>query len=284
MLRIITDSGADFEPYEMEQMGILCVPLTVTFGKDTYRENENLSKKEFFHLLNKNSTPPSTSQPTPYSFEKVFSSIDKEDEIVGIFLSSSLSGTFYGAKFAMRMYHPNNCYLVDSLNATGGIRLLVEYAVKLRDNGKTAKEIYNELEKLKGRIKLFACLDTMKYLSTGGRLAGKLLQSSAMSHVKPVIHINKDGKPALLGKAIGIKRGIMQTVKNLESHKPDKHYPIYLMYSHNSENAMILKDMLKEKGYKIQDKHIVNIGAAIGTHIGTNACGVVYVEKKILQA
>jgi DegV family protein with EDD domain len=262
-------------------MGIICIPLTVTFGNKVYQENENLTKKEFFHLLNKSGATPSTSQPTPYTFEQAFSSIREEDEIVGVFLSSSLSGTFYGAKFAMRMYHPKNCYLVDSLNATGGIRLLVEYAVKLRDKGKTAKEIYTELEKLKLHIKLFACLDTMKYISSGGRLAGKLLQSSAVSHIKPVIHITKEGKPALLSKAIGTKRGILQIVKNLESHKPDIHFPIYLMYSHNSENAMILKDVLTEKGYKIQDKHIVNIGAAIGTHIGTNACGVVYAEKAI---
>ena len=172
MVRIITDSAADFEPQELEKHDITCVPMQISFDDNEYKENENLTKEQFYELLENCENFPKTSQPTPYDFEVLLEEfMENGDECIIITISSALSGTYQNAFLVKNMLDYENCYVLDSLNATAGQRLLVDYAVKLRDEGKTVKEIFEELEILKTKIKLYACVDTLEYLHKGGRLS-----------------------------------------------------------------------------------------------------------------
>ncbi|MGM9605829.1 MAG: DegV family protein [Faecousia sp.] len=162
MIRIITDSAADFEPEEIARLGISCVPLSVRFGNAEYQENINLSKEMFYQLLEHESDMPSTSQPSPQAFLSVLQEAqDAGDEAIVITLSSALSGTCQNAFLAKNILEYEQCYIVDSLTATAGERILVEHALKLRSAGQCAKEIASELEALRSRITLYACMDTL---------------------------------------------------------------------------------------------------------------------------
>ena len=172
MIRIITDSAADFEPHELKENNIYCVPMQISFNDVEYKENENLSKEQFYELLEKCDCFPKTSQPAPHDFEVLLKEFMKNnDECIIITVSSSLSGTYQNASLVKNILAYENCYIVDSLNAAAGERLLTDYAIKLRNGGKSAKEIFDELEILKTKIKLYACLDTLEYLHRGGRLS-----------------------------------------------------------------------------------------------------------------
>ena len=163
MVKIITDSAADFEPWELEKQDIACIPLTVIFGDREYQENVNLSKEQFYDLLAREEGAPKTAQASPAVVGELFQQArQKGEEAVYITLSAALSGTYQGACMAREMAGKTGIYVVDSKNATGGQRLLVEYAVRLRDEGKPASEIAAGVEALRDRIVLYACIDTLE--------------------------------------------------------------------------------------------------------------------------
>ncbi len=281
MVRVITDSGADFEPWEHEAMGITHIPLYVYFGETEYQENVNLSKNEFYELLQKGEHFPRTSLPSPETIARVFQEAkDAGDEAVVVPLSSGLSGTCQSMMMVRDMIEYEDCYIVDSLTGTGGQRLLVEQAVKMRDEGKCAKEIVAELESMRDRLVLYTCMDTLEFLMKGGRISKATYAVGTLANVKPIMHVDKEGKPEIPAKMIGMRRAMNYLRKRIAEETPDPKYPVYVMYTHNRENGEKLATLLREDGFDIPDSCIVNVGAVIGTHIGPNACAIVYIGKE----
>lgn len=280
MIRIITDSAADFETNELEAMGVTAVPLSVIFGEEEYKENINLTKDEFYNILSKNPNHPTTSQPTPEDFMNIFNEAkDAGDEILGIFISSKLSGTYQGAMLAMQLCEYDNFHLVDSLSATTGERVLVEYAVKLRDEGRTLFQIASALEEIKENLHIFAALDTLEYLKKGGRISASAAAIGTLANLKPIIHVGKEGVVETCAKAIGTRKAISTLIKQLETKAPNIEFPIYLLYSFDKSNAEMLADALMKKGYVVKTKNISPVGAVIGTHVGPGAFGIAYVAQ-----
>ena len=153
MVRIITDSAADFEPRELEQLNIICIPITVIFGDEEYQENVNLTKDRFYELLLSAANPPKSAQPSPQHLLDLFEdAVSAGDEAIYITLSSALSGTWQSAMMTANMVQSPLVHVVDGRNATGGQRQMVEYAVRLRDQGKNAAQIVAALESLHGCV------------------------------------------------------------------------------------------------------------------------------------
>lgn len=281
MVRIITDSAADFEPAEMERMGIFCIPLTVIFGEKAYQENVDLSKDQFYRLLAGSVENPKTAQPSPQLFMDLLEDAKAHgDEAVYITLSSALSGTHQSAVMTRNLVGHDGAYVVDGRNATGGQRILVEYAVKLRDEGKNAAQIAEAVESLRGRITLFACMDTLEYLYRGGRISQTVYKLGSLAQIKPIISLDREGKVIIPAKAMGMRKGIDYMCKQLEQKPSDGSLPLYVMYTHNRTNGEALAKRVREMGYDVPDSRIINVGAAIGTHIGPDACGLVYVAAE----
>lgn len=281
MVRIVTDSIADFGPEELTRLNVICVPVFVRFGDKEYRETTELSKDMFFRLLEEKKEPPQTSQPSLDDFTRIFrAAIEAGDETVGIFMSSRLSGTYRGAEMARTLCRYNTCRIIDSRNASGGQRLLVEYAVKLRDQGKTACEIAENVEALRSRINLLACPDTLEYLRRGGRVSSALAALGAVTRVKPVIHIAESGEVEIAARVIGRRRGMNYIRQRIKRQRPDPDFPIYILYSHTRENAQVLSKMIRADGYDISEAQLINVGAGIGSHVGPNAFGLVYVAAE----
>ena len=181
MVRIITDSAADFEPFELEKWKITCIPIKVLLGDQEYEENINLSKDQFFELLASTGATPKTSQPSPQILIDLFEEAKQAgEEAIYITLSSALSGTYQTASMTCEDMDSDKLHVFDSRNATGGQRLLVEYAVRLRDEGKSAREILDGLESIRDKIVLFACIDTLEYLYRGGRISQTVYKLGTM--------------------------------------------------------------------------------------------------------
>ena len=275
MVRIITDSAADFSPQELEQLKIACIPLKVMFDDTEYEENINLSKDQFYELLLSSQNLPKTSQASPQVLMDLFEDAHaKNEEAIYITLASPLSGTYQTAVMTRTMLDYDTCHVFDSRNVTGGQRILVEYAVKLRDEGKSAAEILEALEDVRDRIVLFACIDTLEYLYKGGRISQTVYKLGTLANIKPVISIEVDGTIAIPAKAMGMRKGMDILCKHLQN--PDPEFPVYAMYTNNISVAQSLaQKMGGEDNYPI-----IQVGAAIGSHIGPDACGLVYVAAK----
>ncbi len=279
VVRIITDSAADFEPEELKKMNVACVPLSVSFGQAEYQENINLSKNAFYEMLLAGNGFPCTSQPSPGAFERLFVQGKGEDTVM-VTLSSALSGTWQGARAAKERLGARNCYVVDSRNATGGQRLVVEEAVRLRDAGKNGKEIARALEVFRKRIALYACIDTLEYLYRGGRIPRSAYVLGSAARLKPIITVTQEGLVENIGKTLGLERGMDSLAQKLEKLPPDPAYPIYIMYTDSPDNGERFAARLKKKGYKISRRRLIQVGAAIGSHIGPGGVGVVYVAAE----
>lgn len=279
MVQIITDSAADFESYELEKMNVRCVPFSVTFGNEEYKENINLTKQQFYTLLKEKNDFPNTSQPSPHSFESILKNMKNSGcEAVVISLSSALSGAYQSAVLAKNQLEYDECYIIDSLTASGGERILVEQAVKLRDAGKSASEIACFLEMLRSRISLYACIDSVDYLYKGGRISRAACTIASVAHIKPIIHVLRDGSIDMAAKSLGIKRTMDFIKKILDKYPPDKDFPFYVLYTGNKKCGKILAEYFEKTDYEIPDANIIDVGAAIGSHIGPNAFGIAYVR------
>ena len=280
MVRIITDSAADFEPNELEQMQVSCIPLKVLFGTEEYEENINLSKPQFYDKMMETGAMPKTSQAAPQVLADLFAEAKAAgDEAIYFTLSSALSGTWQSAMFIREDAGYEGAYVVDTRNATGGQRMLVEHAVKLRDEGKSAAEIVAAVEELRGRIVLYACINTLEYLYKGGRISHLSYTLGTLAQIKPIIHVDHHGRVDIPAKAMGMRKGMDHLCKQADAKKPDPDFPLYVMYTDDRSVAETLAVRLAEHGHAIHEKHIIQVGAAIGSHIGPKACGLVYVGK-----
>ena len=280
MIRIITDSAADFSADEFRQYGLTMVPLQVTFGEDTYEDGVTLTPDIFWSRIMAGENP-KTSQPSPDAFLSHFARAKEAgDEVVCVLLSSALSGTVQSAMIARSMLDDAPVYIVDSLQATAALKLLVQRACQLRDEGLSAGDIARELEHFKTRIRLYACLNTLEYLARGGRIPKAAAGLGTLVQLKPIVTIDADGRVGLAGKGMGLHRATDALIRMACEHQPDPRFPIFPIYTHTTDNCAALVRKLTQAGFpcRMEDAH--SVGPTISTHIGPGAFGVVYVEAE----
>lgn len=278
-IRIITDSASDLPADKAKLRRVTKIPMSIHFGPASYFDGETLSCDVFYQLLTAGQHHPTTSQPTPEAFLQVFSAArDAGDSVVCILLSSELSGTYQSAFIARQMCEYDEIYLVDSLSATGGMQILINYACKLRDSGLDAAGIAAELERLKERIRIFAVVDTLEYLRKGGRLSAAQAAIGTVSRLKPIIAV-REGKVAVASKAFGIGAATKSLLKLLAANPVDDVFPSYFLYSSTPEKKEELIPLLRQQNLLPSRLHDCQIGATIGTHVGPGAFGFAYITR-----
>lgn len=277
-IHIITDSSADLTPANAQRLGVEVVSMSIQFGDRSYLDGIDLDKAQFYQLLAEDRTSPSTAQPTPADFLKPMEAARATGaEAVVITLSSILSGTHQSALIAKDMCSYGPIYVVDSLSATAGIQIMVEYACKLREQGLSAQEIAEQVETLKGRIRIFAVIDTLEYLRRGGRLSSLQAGLGTVTKLKPVIAV-RDGAVMVVGKAFGTAAATKQLLKFLSEHPIDSNFPAFALYSDDRGRVDEFLPKLQEVNALPEDLRFCSIGPTIGTHIGPGAVGMAYVE------
>lgn len=277
-MRIITDSASDITKEEAAKYNIDVIPLLVEFNGKSYMDGIDITKEEFYNKLIDYDDIPKTSMVTAYRFSEYFDKY-KDEDIIYIGLSSKLSNSFNQAMLAKE--DRTNIHLIDSLNVAMGERILVEYAIKLRDSNKDIEYIIRELEEKRKNIKVIALLDTLEYLQKGGRISKTVAIAGKLLTIKPVIAVI-DGKIDLIGKARGSKNG-NNLLRELvcKSGGIDFNMPFSLGYSGVS-NFMLenyinnSKDLYSEYSDFLP---ISMIGPTIGTHVGPNAIGIAFYAK-----
>lgn len=277
-IRIITDSTSDIPIEQQEHLGIDIVPLSVIFEGKTFTDGIELKNEQFYEMLSKSTSLPTTSQVNPNEFEPLFKSyIDAGDTVVGIFISSKLSGTYQSAIIAKETVGSDRIFIVDSKSATFGLALLVYEAIKLRDNGISAEDIYNTLILLSSQIKFYAIVNTLKYLKMGGRLSSSAAILGGVLHIKPLVSII-DGEVKSVAKERGQKAAFSWILEKLKKDVPDMQYPFVLGHS---DAPGLMEEFITYITSSIEVKApvICEIGCVIGTHSGPGCVGLAYIPK-----
>lgn len=277
-IRIITDSTCDIPIEQQQSLGIDIIPLSVIFSGKKYADGVDLKKEQFYEMLSKSSDLPTTSQVNPDGFESLFKRyIDAGDAIVGIFISSKLSGTYQSAVIAKETVGSDRIYIVDSKSATFGLALLVYEAIKLRDSGLSAQIIYQNLIALCNRVKFYAAVDTLKYLKMGGRLSSSAAILGGVLHIKPLISV-VDGEVKSVAKERGQKAAFTWILDKIKKDVPDTQYP--LVFGHaNVPQSMDEFISFINPVLNVTTPVICEIGCVIGTHSGPGCVGLAYIPK-----
>lgn len=281
-VQIITDSASDITRAEALEWGIDLTPLTTIIEGKEYRDGVDITSEEFFEKLIESDSLPTTSQVTPGAYMELFeAALAEGKQVVCITLSSELSGCYQSAIMAQENFDADKVFVVDSLNATLGQKILVQRAIGLRDQGLSAQEIVETIEADKKHIKLVALVDTLEYLHKGGRLSAVAAVTGTLLNIKPVIAV-EEGKVVVLGKSRGSKNGANHLNKLVGEAGINFEMPFTLAYSGLSD-AMLRKYVKDSahlyEGKTADDLPVCVIGSTIGTHVGPGAIALAYFEK-----
>lgn len=278
MIQILTDSSCGISQEEAKRLGIDVISLCITFGEETFRDGVDLFSEAFYRMLTEGGVLPHTSQPAPYEFEERFERARAEGTTLLVLpISSALSGTLQCARMVKENGGYDNVYLYDSRCTTLMLELLVREAAK-RAETLSIEELIAFVDDLRSRAHLLAGIDTLEYLAKGGRLNTATAAIGSLLRVKPIITIGDGGTIDVIGKKMGSKTAVRELCGMVDLNKIDPEYGIRFLYSMRDANVrelIVRMGLDPETVLELQD-----IGPVIGTHIGPDAFGYVYVDRK----
>ncbi len=279
MIKIITDSTSDISLELAKEMNIEIVPLIVRVDGHEYKDRVELSPEEFYKRLEEKDLTPSTSQPSPQDFLKVYEKAKEAgDEILVITLSAEVSGTYQSAMIAKDLLEYDKIQVINSANATFGLRIIIEKALQLRNEGKTLEEIVSILEEYKEKVHIFALVDTLEYFYKGGRLSKTSATVGTLLKFKPVVGI-KEGKLELFANCRGTRKSISKIIELIhETGDIDLQEPVCIGYTGNDEGLDKFEDLLKEEFHFDKAIHGI-VGPVIGSHAGPGGRIIAFVRK-----
>ena len=281
MVKIITDSTADFTAAEAAELGIDIVHLRTRFGDEEYIDGVDITPHQFYEKLVESDVLPTTSQPSPAEFEAAFASaLEEAGEVVAITISSALSGTYQSAVIAAEAFG-GRVRVVDSLSASIGEQVIVRRAAQLAADGLSAAELAGRIEAERGDVCVLALLDTLEYLKRGGRISAAAAFAGGVLAIKPVITL-RHGAVVMAGKARGSKNGGNLLNQFAEKRGIDFSRPYLLGYTGLSD-ALLMKYAADSgelwRAYA-EELPVTAIGSVIGTHGGPGAIAVAFFGLK----
>lgn len=283
---IVTDSGCDLSKDYLKEHDVFCVPLGFTFDGVNYGgdDGETMPTDEFYERLKKGGMP-TTYQATPESVKGVLEPVlaDGKD-VLAVSFSSGLSGTEGSYRLAAKelsaRYPDRQITVIDSLGASMGHGLLVDYAVKMADTGADLKKTAKYLDGLKGNIAHVFTVDNLYHLKRGGRVSGMTALIGTVLKIKPLMHVNDVGKLVAVQKCMGRKKALRAMMERIEQTQAlEKGDPIFISHGACPEDAVQMQRELQEK-YPDSPVTVGEIGPVIGTHSGVGTLAVFFKAKQ----
>jgi DegV family protein with EDD domain len=276
---IVADSGSDLTPEQLLETGIRQVPLSVTFGEQTYLSPDEMAPAAFWEMLLAPDSPfPHTAAPSiglfKQAFEKAFE--DGHDEIVCVCLGEGLSATIKHARMAREMIPDRAIHIVDSRSASMQVGALALRAVTLAASGLSASEIEARLLAMRDGMSLYVGLDTLEYLRKGGRISHAKAAIGGLLSIKPIITVAYG--LVVVAEQPRTRSKAYERVIELMTDRPVTE--LHLLYSppmDPDEFQAALLARLPAPAPKVVTAQI--IGPVIGAHIGPGAYGGIMVRE-----
>lgn len=284
---ISTDTSCDFPLEYVKQHQLPLVTLFYSIdgvtGENGCPSSDVL--KNFYDKMRAGSMT-KTQQASIEDTEKVFREILQEGkDILHIAFSSGLSGTANAARLAaenmMEEFPGRKIIVIDSLCASLGQGLLVDYALKLQQQGKTMEETAKWLEDHIQNICHLFTVEDLKYLQRGGRISKTTALVGTMIGIKPVLHVDPEGKLVSISKVRGRKQSIQALVNKMEENigkYRGERQPIFISHGDCIEDANYLAELVKQRfGY---DEFLINdVGPTIGAHSGPGTLALFFMGE-----
>jgi DegV family protein with EDD domain len=265
-IKIVTDSGSDLPPEVARELGITVVPVYIYFGDKAYKDGVDIGPDELYKRLVEGPIYPTTTQPMPADFAKVYGELSKDaDAIVSIHLPTKVSGTYNAALQGVEIAKPKcEVHVFDSLTVSVGLGLVAMAAARVVKSGGKLAEVLEETKKAISQTQIRALLETLQYLLKGGRITRTKALVGTLLNVKPILTM-RDGEMVQAGMARSYAKGLEQLFEFVKSHPNLQEVAI----SHTTvpEEAAALK---KRIATIIDEKRILmsRVGPGLGVHGG----------------
>lgn len=280
---IATSSPSDLPADYTEKHHIPVLKYTYTIDGIDHMDGD-MEPKAFYDIVRAGATP-TTSQLTPDRIIQCFDKVLSEgNDLLYISFSSGLSGSCNNVRLVVadlkEKYPDRKIYVVDSLCASLGLGLLIDYAVKMRDSGASISETAKWVEANKLNINHWFTVDSLSHLRRGGRVTGAAAFVGTLLQIKPVLNVDYEGHLIPREKEKGRKRAIRSLVEKMEEfiHNPDGQ-TVFISHADDLAAAQRLEAMIKEKFPGIGPIMIGSIGCVIGAHSGPGTIALFFMGK-----
>ena len=269
VVKIITDSTSDIPPEVAKALGITVVPVYVRFGEEVYRDGVDITNHVFYQKLASSVVHPSTSEPTPEDFAKVYTDCSNEaDGIISIHVSAKTSGTYNSALQGKNLIK-GKCQIevIDSHFTSVGLAIVVMTAARLARAGEKLLSVFEETRKAIGQVQMLGLFETMRYLVLGGRLSKATASVAGILNIRPLLAF-KNGELVRAGLAHKRSDGIDKLYEFAVNNYPIQ--DLAIAYSTVPEQASELKARLGSLAPE-ERTYVIQLSAALGVHCGPGA-------------
>lgn len=280
---VSTETNSDLSQDFLSKNNILVIPHYYNVEDTMYgEEGKCLTIKEFYDEMRAGKSVGTAASNPAVILDKFTEAAKAGKDIIHISFSSGLSGGYQnivnGANEVMEEYPDCHIEVIDTLSASLGEGMMIQLALDRIAEGKSLSEVANEVRELSKNLCIQFTVDDLEYLCRGGRLSRTSATIGTMINLKPILHVNDEGKLVALSKVRGRKKSFTTMLNNMEAKIGsfrDKQIFIGIMHGDCEEDAILLRDMIKERfGY---DNFVIEpIGPSIGAHSGPGTMGLVF--------
>lgn len=288
MIKLMADSTCDLSQEIVEKYNIGIAPLRIFIEGKTYRDKIDITADEFFKLLPNLQELPTTSMPNPEDYLTIIYQAMEEGytEFLCICMSSGTSGSYQSAVLARDYFYEHNpdteikIYVLDSLSMSHGSGWLLLKSAKLIEQGYSFEELIAFNEQHKTRVKHFLCVDDLNNLIKSGRLTNAGAFLGKLLKIKPIMSM-KNGKGAIVAKERGTNKALKFYVEEFKRrNQEDLTDFIIIGYSSDLSLAETLKMKILAETDFSGDIYIMQMGTAVGTHVGLGGVSMFFMEKE----
>lgn len=274
MLKIAMDSAGDLCAGWQKKYSIDLIPINIIHDGVSYQQGIDIHYDDFYALVEKDHSIPSTSQPTPYQFIEFYKKIAKPGEnILSIHVTDKLSGTMNSARQAAEeLKGTYNIIPFDSASGTICMGMMCKEAREMDLNGKSLNDILKRLESIREKMELIFTVDTMKYAKLSGRI--KSLQATLISilDIKPIIEL-EDGALEIKEKVRSRKASLEKLIDRMKQKVGDQPVQIAVIHAHDPVTGQMVMEEAR-KTFNCTEVAFAEISISLAAHFGPGTIGL----------
>ena len=283
---IVTDSSCDLPAYLVEELEIHSVPLAFLFGEKTYYnypDNREMAPKTFYDRLRGGEMATTNAVNVGQVTDFLTPFLEQGLDVLILGFSSGLSTSYnsycIAAEDVAEQYPDRTIRVVDTLCASLGQGMLVYQAAKLRQAGKSLEEVADWVEQNKLRQCHWFTVNDLFFLKRGGRVSAATAVVGTMLQIKPVLHVDDEGRLINVAKARGRKASLLALVDKVGQLGEDvANQTMFISHSDCEEDARFVADQIKQR-YGTKEIILNYIGPVIGAHTGPGCVALFFMGK-----
>ena len=280
---LLTDSSADLSAEMVRELDIQVLPLTFTLNETNYcnyPDNRDMDPHLFYEKLRAGEVATTAAVNMAQYTEMLEPLLQAGQDVLVLAFSSGLSATFQSSRLAveelLEKYPSRRLYTVDTLCASMGQGLLVYLAARKRQEGASIEAVRDWAEANKQSICHKFTVDDLHFLKRGGRISTTTAMVGSMLNIKPVLHVDKEGRLVSIAKARGRQASLKALVDRMEQTAIDSgSLTVFISHGDCPEDAQTVAGMVKDR-FGVQEVYINYVGPVIGAHSGPGTLALFY--------